>query len=380
MIALLKKLHFYFIRGLFLIESRASKYIGTALTKTNTEKAHAPVHVRNTQQKQKTQTNKQHNNDDQPLTTKLKVHEWLLVCYRQHGASTHQTLSSIIQKSKRWLKRHKQTPAHICGANRSSLATPERRKSKHPHHTPEKTTVAQPATDLTTAQLRQPTTDPARTHPRHTKQRKWTRHIKQRKWTASNRTDDSSTPARTGGTHTTTSGKAYTSRTPTTAKEHVLGHQNKKHWTTRSGSPPWVVLVQPPKATGPPLNKPTAPIENRTQQQRKRKEKNSNNEKWNIKRKTTPIIKEAEARPTQTSNFRRATKPQNRRPEQANKPDLATQDDDGVRGRRKRRWCEGELSTHHRVWDLHLQGGGLDFNGRREAELCEVCRERRERF
>jgi len=32
MIALLKKLHFYFIRGLFLIESQASKYIETTLT------------------------------------------------------------------------------------------------------------------------------------------------------------------------------------------------------------------------------------------------------------------------------------------------------------------------------------------------------------
>jgi len=31
MIALSKKLSFYFIMGLFLIESRASKYIGTAL-------------------------------------------------------------------------------------------------------------------------------------------------------------------------------------------------------------------------------------------------------------------------------------------------------------------------------------------------------------
>jgi len=45
------------------------------VTKTSAEKAQAPLHKRNTEQKQKTQTNEQHNNGDQPLTTKLKVHE-----------------------------------------------------------------------------------------------------------------------------------------------------------------------------------------------------------------------------------------------------------------------------------------------------------------
>jgi len=45
------------------------------VTKTNTEKAQAPLHERNTDQKQKTQTNEQHNNDNQPLTTKLNMHE-----------------------------------------------------------------------------------------------------------------------------------------------------------------------------------------------------------------------------------------------------------------------------------------------------------------